>query len=334
MPLLNILLGAAKATWRHKTLWPLGLIISAPLVIQNEWQIFKSLLAAVAKPQDYFWFFQWSNSLATTGLTWKNLLTTIQTAPLGLITILAQFILFITILFLFAWVVVNAQGIIIYLFGNQKSPAPKIAPALNYVSPLWLSILILNVGFNLFKLIIISLLLGLIILASNNFLFALWWLVMISSTLIAMMLSFIIRFSLYEIILAKSSISLALKNSFTLFKKYLLECFEFSLALNIINLGVLGFIYSIINSIIPPDQFNEIIIGILFFQKGWWLFILSLLIMALVISVFAVLTLWQSIAWLNWYNKIQNNQTLVRSFIKQIVDKIKSKIKKPSSSSL
>lgn len=325
MTLRTILLPALKATWKSKWLWFLALLTLTPLTLKNEWLLIVRIFDAIRDPQNYFWFFSRSN---TGPIEFSNIMSTAATEPIGALTLLAIGLLLITVIFFISWIIINAQGIIILTRATaNRSKAFSLNKALLKIEKLWIPLFELNLGFVIARLLAISLLLLTMTFLSSGLLLIVKIAVFTFIIAALTLLSFVVRIALFKVILELKSIKIALKESLTLIKTRVYECYELSFILYAFSLIVIFIILFLITRLFSNIELGETIIAILLLDPGivpLIILVSTLLVVAVVIGWLALL---QYTTWLTWYTSVTEDN-FSHSYIKKLFKTIRSYAKK------
>ena len=323
MMIRGVLLPAVRATWKTKWSWLIALLTLTPLVIQNEWKMAVSFINAISRPREYFWIF---SEFRASFFTASDLADTATTAPGSLIVIIISLILIIILTLFAAWVVVNAQGVLILIHGSRDSQKRTLTEALNRVGSLWLPLLELNVSMMVARLVGISLLLFMLPLLPVATFGVIWWGITIPLLAVLAMLSFTIRLSIFDVVLNKTDIRQALKDSFSLFKQNVVACFELSFILYAITLLIITGMLTLLFSVVSPVELGQSVLAVLFLQAGVVPLIVSGAMLIIVTLVIGWLSLFQYTAWLTWYSEVTQTNTS-HSFLQGLYSFIRSYVK-------
>ena len=292
-------LSAVSATWNNKWLWLLSLLTLTPITISNEWKLGSNVIAALKKPDEYFFLISsLASGISEEGITLGSFLKALISSPGAAFSFVLAILFLVLILLFIAWVVINAQSIIIISLGDYRKMPFSLGKKLSVTTQYWKTALLINILLLSAKLLFISYLL-LIEASANTILKAiLLWSVALLGTFGLMLFSFTTRFAIFKVILERLSFYEALKEGFDLAKRRFMSCFEFSFLLFLITLLAILLMVVVMNILLPDDAFSLSLI----IREGWGGLMLGGLTILFVILVSSLLLLFQYAAWLEWYN--------------------------------
>lgn len=327
MTIKRIFIPSLKATFQKKWLWLLALFSITPLTIQNEWQLIVNVLNALTDPQNYFWLF---TRIQLGTFSFSNLLETSANEPLGIISLIVVGILIITVFFFVAWVIVHAQGMLIYAQSvKQRTNTFSFKNVINKIDGYWIPLLELNLFLVVSKVLAISILLITMALFSNGVLLGIRIIIFIITMAILIFISFTVRIALFKIILENKSMRESVKEAIIFVKKRLYECYELSFILYSFTLIILAIIITVSSLIVSEEQLGETVLFILFLRDG----IVPFILLTGTITIFALTTgflaLLRYTTWLTWYSQVSEHN-FQNSYLQRFVKRIKSYVKRPA----
>jgi hypothetical protein len=305
----NILKQAWQLTWRHKYLWWFG-IFAALLGNGGELEI---IFNNSGDPSQSI-FPAWQ-SIISTGIfsrqTLFNIGNLFQHDALNLIFVLVVGLIILAILLLLVWLVMVSQAAIVNnsaAIVKQQKPSLKDgwnSGLLNFWPVLILNVIVKAAVYIL--LIVISLPLFFFPLSFGANLFYVSALMVVM--LLAVILSFIIKYAIAYVVINKFRIGRALEQSWQLFKENWLVSFEMAILLFFINFVVgLAMILAILTLAVP-----FLFLGIIFYYAlsvvgAWFIaFLAFACFLFLIVVCGAALAVFQISSWTSLFLELYKN---------------------------
>ena len=298
----NIFLPAIKATWQSKFAWIIALLTITPFTIVNEWSLIARIVNAVNNPHDYFWYF---SHVKANAFGFQDLISVAIEEPIGIISLIIVLILGITLLMFIAWILVNAQAIIIYTQAPKHQETNySLKGSLAKVEKLWIPLFQLNIGMVIARILVISALLPILAKAGSGASQLLYWIIFAALIIGITLLSFAVRLAIFKVVLERKTIQEAFIEGKQFVQKNALACYELSFLLYAFSYIVLGIVLFLILLIVSPVEFSVSILSVLLLESGP----VPLIVMLTVITIVAVTAGWIALVkynvWLSWSTEV------------------------------
>lgn len=323
--LRKIFLPAIKSSWTSRTAWIVALLTLTPITILNEWGLMIRITNAVSNPQSYFWFF---SRVRTDAFGFRNILETAISDPIGIISIILAFALVLTLIFFIAWIVINAQAIIIY------TQAPKnihtrfsLQAALTKVEKLWIPLLQLNVALILARILAISFLLLSTALLANGITSFLNWIIFTAVIIGITLFSFTIRVTIFKVVLEKKNIKEAFLESRKIVQKNAASCYELSFLIYLFSLIILAIVLYLIFLVVSPIEFGITFLSIILLKSGVLPLIVTIVLSIVIAIVAGWIALMKYSVWLTWYTEMTKHGKAY-AYSHHLVNFIRSHVKR------
>ncbi|MDD5031830.1 MAG: hypothetical protein PHR36_02170 [Patescibacteria group bacterium] len=311
----NLLKQALSLTWRHKYLWFFGLFATL-LGGSGEYQILARGIGGDTA-QNFFPSFSWiketgifsQNGLANMGVLLKN-------DPFSAITLIIASLIILALAIFLVWLVIISQTALVnnsaeIISGKKGLPAGikrGVAAGTKYFWPvLGLNIIekaAVCLAFFLISLPIVFWTTGINSTAAAS-LYLILFIILIP---LAIIFSFIIKYTLCYVVIRGSRLGSAIKEGWQLFTKNWLVSVEMAFILFFINFLAGLAIILIVLILIAPFLFLALIFYKILSLIGFWLIIMIALIVLLtiIISGGAALTTFQTASWTGLFIELIN----------------------------
>ncbi|MBU0721974.1 hypothetical protein KKA93_00755 [Patescibacteria group bacterium] len=321
----TILKQAWELTWRNKYLWWFG-IFAALVGNGGEFEILFN--NAGANPGQAL-FPAWQRIASTgvfSGHTIANIRNLLKQDILNMIFVLVVCLTILAICLFLIWLIIVSQAAIVNNSAaiiKQKKPTIRDgldSGILNFWPVLTLNIIIKAMIYIL--LVAVSLP---VIFFQGSFNANLFYIIaLVIAVPVAIILSFIMKYAVAYVVINKSKVMSAIKQSCQLFKKNWLISFEMAIILFFINLLVGMVIVLAILVLAVPFLFFGLIFYYSFSLVGFWLIVILAVasFLFIVVSVGAALAVFQISSWTGLFLELQNNKgasklvRLVNSIVK------------------
>ncbi|HLD28607.1 MAG TPA: hypothetical protein VJB67_03250 [Patescibacteria group bacterium] len=310
--------GAWQITKRLKNLWFFGLF-AAIIGSSGEYEI---LASAIYNPYNIHGIFTdiidsfkagWQNGLNAGNGFLSNLWGAITQSPQSLIIAGLIMIVAIIVTIFIIWLAVISQiGLIKNSELASKKKTPTLNDGINYALDRFWPVLTANIVFKV-VLSVLFLIIGkeIILLSNPNILSKLlYYLSFMIFIAIIFVISFIIRYQIFYIVLKKQKLMSSFSSAWSLFKKNWLVSLEMAFILFLIYVIVIFFTTLISTLLLAVPFVLPVYYSIPLWLAGGISIVALLLLLILTLAVTAVLSTFQWLAWIIIFNQLDSSMGL------------------------